>query len=571
MQRVIIRHISGSKADQCEEFPLDQFKVLTLGRNTDQIIQFDPDKDDLVSRKHARISREEDQEDRFLITDVGSSHGTYVNKQRISGTASILPGDVIQLGPGGPEFQFDLQPRSNGMIRPTREITEIRETRESTINPGLANPPTKTSVGRATVERMLGQYQQSSRKTVINLAAALVGVIVMVAGVLVYLNYTTIEKLGGRIEKITTDMVSVKQPATSAEPTMKPADIHREFGQSTVFIEASWKLIDTKSDRQIYHQYIKGEKGGEKYPAYIRVEGSYFPWLSLDENNHTNAPISQHNIRGSGFVVTNNGFILTNRHVAATWHTRYDLPLQQGVVFDVDSSSRKVNLKPIAIDERQLQKLVGDIGSWVPANTRLLVNKQNDGYYVVPKSQTEGRSELNVTFPKNKLRVPARLVRTSDRHDVALIKVDVPDSVRKVDIHDSYSESRPGDAITVLGYPAVSPDVYLRTPSQDPLNPAPRTQLVPDLTVTNGLIGKIIRGEAIPKVGTADVYFSPFGDVLQLTVNATGGGNSGGPVFDEHGRVIGIFTYGRETDVRISAAVPIRFGLEIMGLKSVLD
>ena len=131
MQRVVIKHISGSKADQVEEFPADQFKVLTLGRNADQIIRYDPDKDDLVSRKHARISREEDQEDRFSITDVGSSHGTYVNKQRISGTASILPGDVIQLGPGGPEFQFDLEPRPERMIRPTREITEVRETRES--------------------------------------------------------------------------------------------------------------------------------------------------------------------------------------------------------------------------------------------------------------------------------------------------------------------------------------------------------------------------------------------------------------------------------------------------------
>src|SRR5712691_829655 len=83
MQRVVIRHISGSKANQVEEFPVDEFKVLTLGRNTDQTVRYDPDKDDLVSRRHARISREEGQEDWFLITDVGSSHGTYVNKQRI--------------------------------------------------------------------------------------------------------------------------------------------------------------------------------------------------------------------------------------------------------------------------------------------------------------------------------------------------------------------------------------------------------------------------------------------------------------------------------------------------------
>ena len=67
MRRIIIRHISGSKAEQVEEFPADQFKVLTLGRNPDQTIRFDPDKDDLVSRQHARITWETGQEERFFI------------------------------------------------------------------------------------------------------------------------------------------------------------------------------------------------------------------------------------------------------------------------------------------------------------------------------------------------------------------------------------------------------------------------------------------------------------------------------------------------------------------------
>jgi hypothetical protein len=39
---------------------------------------------------------------------------------------------------------------------------------------------------------------------------------------------------------------------------------------------------------------------------------------------------------------------------------------------------------------------------------------------------------------------------------VALIKIDVPDSVPMVRTYDSYSESRPGDVITVLGYPGIS-------------------------------------------------------------------------------------------------------------------
>ena len=58
---------------------------------------------------------------------------------------------------------------------------------------------------------------------------------------------------------------------------------------------------------------------------------------------------------------------------------------------------------------------------------------------------------------------------------------------------------------------------------------------------------------------------STFGDYYQLAINTTGNGNSGGPVFDDHGKVIGIFTAGRATaGAAVSFALPIRFGLELM-------
>jgi S1-C subfamily serine protease len=598
MQRVVIKHISGSKAEQVEEFPADQFKALTLGRNTDQIIRYDPDKDDLVSRQHARIAREEDQEDRFFIADVGSSHGTYVNKHRISGTASLLPGDVIQLGPGGPEFQFDLEPRPDGMIRPTREITQMRETRESATSSALANPPTRPSVGQATVERMLGQYQQSSRKTLINLAAALVGVTVIVTGVLVYLNLMTKREMATRYDsldkqlKVAQELVTANQNTSPTDPTMSPAEIAKHFGPATVYIEVSGKLIDARSDQQVYHRYEKG-KENEKYPVYLHIDKAIFPWLSTENVNNANIPITMSSA-GSGFVVANNGFILTNRHVAAMWHTSYaNFPAQPSIVYDVDPKTGRVLHKDFITDRDQLQQMLSQAHKWVPANTNILVEKRTeeklvekkvenktdkevqqvkvkyDVYYVV-SSQFESRDRLDVTFPKNRLRIPAKLVRTSDEHDVALIKVDLPDAVPAVKTHDNPSESRPGNVITVLGYPGVSPDIGVRIKSYDPLNPAPKKQVVPNLTVTNGLIGKIIPGNAIPKGGTASDYISP-GDLIQLTVNATGAGNSGGPVFDDRGRVIGIFTYGIPGDVQISAAVPIHYGLNIMGLKPVFD
>jgi S1-C subfamily serine protease len=60
--------------------------------------------------------------------------------------------------------------------------------------------------------------------------------------------------------------------------------------------------------------------------------------------------------------------------------------------------------------------------------------------------------------------------------------------------------------------------------------------------------------------------YSTFGDYYQLAVNTTGAGNSGGPVFDDHNKVIGIFTATKsQGGTSITFAVPIRYGMELMG------
>jgi S1-C subfamily serine protease len=572
MRRIILRHISGSKANQVDEFPVDQFKALTLGRDTDQTIHYDPERDDLVSKQHARIFCEEGHDDRFLITDLNSRNGTYVNKQRISGTASIVPGDVIQLGPGGPEFQFDLEPSPDGMLRATREAEPVRETRESVLSPRPSNSLAKPPVGYATVERMLSLYQQSSRRTFINLIAALVGVMVIVAGVLVYLNKremgTRYANLGEKI-KMTQDMVKVSRNTSPTDPTMSPAEIAHKFGPATVYIEVSWKLIHTKSDRQVYHRYDRG------YPLYIQVHDRIFPWLSTDIDKAVAWPISNEHT-GSGFVITSDGYIMTNRHVAAAWRTTFSVfrPIPSKLfVMDEKTLEVQYNPKQRPIEDKQeLEELVQSANRWVPSNeSLLLVEKREKNRFSVKNAKFEGRFEkLEVTFPKNRLRIPARLVRTSDQHDVALLRIDVPDSLPSVTVKD-YRDSRPGDVITVLGYPVVSPEVKVSTRSLEPLNQARKSLMVPELTVTNGSIGRIIRSDVVPKGGAAYEYSSEVGDVIQLTVNATGYGNSGGPVFDDRGRVVGIFSYLGKQDVQISFAVPIRHGLEVMGLKSVLE
>jgi serine protease Do len=157
-------------------------------------------------------------------------------------------------------------------------------------------------------------------------------------------------------------------------------------------------------------------------------------------------------------------------------------------------------------------------------------------------------------------------VRNSDQADVAMVKIDMPRSLQKLDLHDNYESIAQGDDISVMGYPGVSPAVIGAVQSKEALTPTLEQRVIPDPTLSVGNIGRIIRGKA----GLTEATYSQFGDVYQLTINSTGAGNSGGPVLDAKGRVIGLFTYAIQMDARITFAVPIRYGMELMGTKPVM-
>jgi hypothetical protein len=134
-----------------------------------------------------------------------------------------------------------------------------------------------------------------------------------------------------------------------------------------------------------------------------------------------------------------------------------------------------------------------------------------------------------------------------------------------VEINDNYDSIQAGETAVVLGYPAISQPVYGIVRSMDAMNPETKGVEIPDPTVTVGNIGRIYRSSE-GTAGADKTTVSVIGDSYQLQINTTGSGNSGGPVFDDHGRVIAIF-YAGLSDGRtaVTFAVPIRYGRELMG------
>ncbi|GAB3983372.1 hypothetical protein GCM10028806_56590 [Spirosoma terrae] len=563
VNRYVIRHLTGAKANQVEEFDYKKYNELTFGRAATNLVRFDPERDSAVSREHGKIVREPGKSFLFTVVDNNSRNGIFVNKNRIAGAAPVQPGDEIQLGQGGPVFQFDLNPRPAELMMNTRVVdipVSIKPTTELSLTEAVGDSndsdvlvPQKVGLGKQTVERMMMTERKKTNKSVL---LSVAGVLVVLSG----LAYAFRDELNPKPQTITVhhhDSTKVIEPVKDG---LTPEQIATENTGKVVFIEFGYKLIHTESGDDVYHEYmpIKLPDGRIVNKAlYIETSpGKIEPLLGLKQTVKNGKPIAMAGASGSGFVVTPQGHIMTNRHVAAAWNSYYSFPPDAfpGVLLVQGEKGWEISQQPV-------QEF-----RWVPSETQFFGKKPMSGKII-----TGVNTYMDVTFNKNEQRFPAQEKPViSAKHDVAILKIDLGESLPAVKLLDADKTVAPGQSITVMGYPGISPDVFVGEYSSDFSNRNPQIVKVPDATITPGFIGKILRGQA---AGKAAAYYSEFGDYYQLTANATGAGNSGGPVFDKDGNAIGIFSAStsREDATRITFAIPIKYGLELLGRRQVVD
>lgn len=586
MKRIVIRHISGARASQTDTLEFENAREILLGRDPGATVKFDPNRDDLVSRLHAKIVRLHEDPPVFSIADLKSQNGTFVNGKRVHGPVQLNPGDLIRLGDKGPELCFDLDPPPRSLPRATRVASDFKdETRTRTgADPnrtaddraslrGAELVPSKASVGRETVLKIISQTQRETRSRMLVIGTLFGLVLLAVVGWFAYQNYigemlaeSRIQSELAKAEKKhdeTLRKIQQNQPISSAE-------IAGKFSGSTVLIEMSWKLIYVGTGQQVYHRWgqacmhwvVKGKryrcaKASPTLPFYTLQSNRLEPFLTTQPDGN---PIGGKG-SGSGFVVSADGFILTNRHVAASWETRYpseNLPLPGILELCADLNNPDCH-KFLDPQNAAVQSILSTLLDWVPTKSLAFGGKPASG-----KTSDGTHTYLDVVFPNSRQRIAARLVRVSDHADAALIKIDVVKPLMPIEFGDQ--AVRAGDPVTVLGYPGVSPDLAVKIRSEDTFNREAEWKTIPQPTVTGGNIGKVLTGDNLPEDESITDYFGQFTEAYQLTVNATGAGNSGGPVFDQRARVVGIFTASRiYGGTMITFAIPIKFGQELMG------
>src|SRR5207245_899204 len=93
-----------------------------LGRHPLSDVRFDAERDLDVSARHAGIVR---QGETFVVRDLGSTNGTFVNGTRITGEVVLADGNVISFGQNGPAVEFHIlagepYPEADGGPAPAR-------------------------------------------------------------------------------------------------------------------------------------------------------------------------------------------------------------------------------------------------------------------------------------------------------------------------------------------------------------------------------------------------------------------------------------------------------------------
>jgi len=242
MERILIRHLSGARAGQVDEFPAAISEIL-VGRDPDAAVCFDPSREDLVSRQHVKILRDPESPHEFAVVDLQSRNGTFLNRQRIYAPARLGHNDVIQLGPAGPEFRFELDPPPLTVTRPldqTAGALMLAPMREDVAAP--------RPIGRATVERMLGdtftKVKHESDKAVWVGAAALTAILVVGGIIYIYQRQIAVDaNLQGQ-----QNQQLIQQMGQDVKKTPELAEAMR---QEVVRLNDQLKLSDQRNEEQL--------------------------------------------------------------------------------------------------------------------------------------------------------------------------------------------------------------------------------------------------------------------------------------------------------------------------------
>jgi S1-C subfamily serine protease len=213
--------------------------------------------------------------------------------------------------------------------------------------------------------------------------------------------------------------------------------------------------------------------------------------------------LDQGTLLGTGFVVDSSGFILTNRHVVDVWSSPRATAHVEGKVITLGD-----------IKQRGLANLSANVDYWV---------------------QFPGKEWVTASF-----------IKSDTRHDLAMIKIQIPGTLPVINLAPKGTVPAPNTEISIVGYPWVDAS-------------AVRQRTVAD----EGIAGHIAVSETAYPIITRGIVaqatsLSSADSLLNITME---NGSSGSPIINSLGQCIGV-AY-RKSEVSAEKGGELNYGVPL--------
>jgi S1-C subfamily serine protease len=520
-------HLSGSKRGRIETF--DQ-NLIRIGTAPGCALRFSAVKDPSVLPHHAQIRFENCE---FLLTDLAGATGTFVNGRQLT-EVILQDGDIIEAGRGGPKLRFRVRVEELATCTPFRVI--LSDSRAV----ARASPAGRLDGATTFVIYLVGAVLREASWKVkaagLGLALFLVALAVGVPVALYKGQRSTERALVGLAGRLQTEQVFREELEQRLSESRQRLEGYRgALGDlvATLRVERqrqATQLAETERKiRALAAEGSAGERIVQTFGAGVALlqgalafedpAGRPLRYLGRDQEGQPlrdpfgRAPVSvegdgppvRTTFIGTGFLVSQEGAILTSRHVVEPWKGDEGL----AAIFALGVRPRLIQLRAF--------------------------------------------------FPEFPDPITVSIDRASEAADLVLLKGDLGGrAVPVLPLDRTGREARSGRPVILIGYPG-GVDLLLAR-----VEPAVLQTLAIGRAVdVVSLVEAMGRQRLIRPYATwghlADVRPHQISYDAETTL-----GGSGGPIFSPSGRVIGVNYATVPSFASANFGVPIRFGLALL-------
>lgn len=336
-------------------------------------------------------------------------------------------------------------------------------------------------------------------------------------------------------------------PTRPIDLTIKktPKSTASENATKLVQVVYYWQLFDKTTFDALRPEYttVKDPVTKKEYNSalYIRnAQGKIEPYLVINRGHEPGKPPLVSRGSCTGFIISNNGFILTSSVASEGWNSCYNFTDTSfpGSLVSIENGKQKITPGVVRKED-----LVG----WKAADATM-INVKN----ITPGQIIGKLYGIDIFFSGSPFHKYAVVSKTLSDHGIAIIKVDVPEVLDTLAMKDNFNEVQAGAAVIVPGY-------------------------APPSTIVSGHFYTLVNKASIPRISIGNInqaiaaspgkiFNSVFGDVFTLSMNSTDDCMDGAPVFDDNGNVIGVYNHGQdEKGNKIPFVIPIKYAIGLKG------